>query len=151
MKNVILYIISLVIIVVILFVVKTKIFNEYSLDNVNTDLKKSSYNRPIGEVEILNGCGQPGIANLFTYYLRSHNYDIIEVKNADHFNYEETYIIINDSNKMHLAKELISLLKIDKESFLIDKSKIWEITIIIGKDYKGLESFNEIKRFYEPF
>ena len=51
MKNVILYIISLVIIVVILFFAKTKIFNEYSLDNVNTDLKKSSYNIIIRTIE----------------------------------------------------------------------------------------------------
>jgi len=151
MKNVLLYIISLFVVIVMIFIFKTKIFKEHSVDDINTNLKKNSYSKPIAEVEILNGCGQSGIANLFTYYLRSHNYDIIEIKNADNFNYEETYIIINDSNKIYLAKELISLLKINTENVLIDKSKIWEITIIVGKDYKKLESFNEIKNFYEPF
>ena len=134
-----------------IFIAKTKIFNEYSSNEDNINLKKNSYTEPIAEIEILNGCGQPGIANLFTYYLRSHNYDIIQIKNAEHFNYEETYIIINDTNKIYLAKDLMSLLKINKDNFSIDKNQIWEINIIVGKDYKTLESFNEIKKFYEPF
>ena len=68
MRNVLLYIISLFVIIVMVFIAKTKIFNEYSSNEDNINLKKNSYTEPIAEIEILNGCGQPGIANLFTYY-----------------------------------------------------------------------------------
>ena len=151
MRSIVFYITSLVLIIIVLFIAKTKFFKEVSSNNVNANLNKNTYVEAKAEVEILNGCGQSGIANLFTHFLRFHNYDIIEIKNADNFNYEETYIIINNSNKLSLAKELIELLKINEKNISIDKNKIWEISIIIGKDYKMLESFNEIKKFYEPF
>ena len=57
-------------------------------ENVATELRHSTHIR--AEIEILNGCGEAGIANLFTKFLRSEGYDVIEIKNADNFKYKET-------------------------------------------------------------
>tara|TARA_B110000116_G_C16763617_1_gene549709 strand:+ start:526 stop:975 length:450 start_codon:yes stop_codon:yes gene_type:complete len=149
MKNTILYIILLLTIVTFTFIVKIKLISNHT--QINTNLNKNSYDEIRIETEILNGCGESGVANLFTNFLRFHNYDIIEIKNADNFNYEKTYIKINNESNLLLAKELVNLLAVDEENILIDKNLIWELSVIIGKDYKKLESFNEIKNFYEPF
>ena len=34
------------------------------------------------QIEILNGCGVEGIAELFTNFLRANNYDVISIENA---------------------------------------------------------------------
>ena len=151
MKNIVLYISSLIIIIIALLIIKTKFLNKLIPNDIENNLNKNSFVQSKADIEILNGCGQPGIANLFTHFLRAHNYDVIEIKNADNFKYGETYIIINHSNKIAIAKDLVELLAINEKNILIDKSKLWDMSIIIGKDYKILDSFNEIKKYYEPF
>ena len=42
------------------------------------------------EVEILNGCGEKGAADLYTVFLRHHGFDVVDFKNASHFNYNKT-------------------------------------------------------------
>tara|TARA_B110000438_G_C15692959_1_gene597601 strand:+ start:187 stop:636 length:450 start_codon:yes stop_codon:yes gene_type:complete len=149
MKNTILYIVSLTTLVVILFIFKIQM--KKSDSQINTGLNKSSITKNKPETEILNGCGQTGVANLFTHFLRAHNYDVIEIKNADHFNYEKTSIKINNESNLMRAKELVNLLAVDEVNILIDKKLIWDLSVIIGNDYKNLSSFNEIKKYYEPF
>ena len=149
MKNSLFYILSLAVFVFILFILNIKLTSNDA--QINTGFNKSSSITKKPETEILNGCGQAGVANLFTHFLRSHNYDVIEIKNADHFNYEKTYIKINNESNLMRAKELVNLLAVDEANILIDKKLIWELSIIIGKDYKELSSFNEIKKYYEPF
>ena len=151
MKNTILYFTSLIVIIISLLIIKTKFLNKFISRDTHNSLNKNSFIQSKGDIEILNGCGQPGIANLFTHFLRAHNYDIIEIKNADNFNYEETLVIINHKNKIALANDLIKLLSIDEKNILVNDNKIWDISVIIGKNYKTLVSFNEIKKYYEPF
>ena len=151
MKNIFIYITSLIVIIISLLIIKTKFLSKFIPGNIENSLNKNSFVQSRADIEILNGCGQPGIANLFTHFLRAHNYDVIEIKNADNFNYEETLIIINHKNKIALANDLIKLLSIDEKNILVNENKIWDIAVIIGKNYKTLDSFNEIKKYYEPF
>ena len=79
-------------------------------------LTKNLYEKETGhriQIEILNGCGVVGLASKVSDLLRDNNIDVVRSENADNFNYGETYIIINNSNKLSLAKELIALLKIN--------------------------------------
>ena len=45
------------------------------------------------EVEILNGCGEPGIAAKFSEFLRVKRVDVVRSENADNFDYENTVLI----------------------------------------------------------
>ena len=51
---------------------------------------------------------------------------------------------------MEAANNLAKILHINKEHIKID-SDIWDLSIIIGKDYKDLVSYKEISKYYEPF
>ena len=103
------------------------------------------------QIEVLNGCGIKGIADLYTNFLRQNGYDVIDYKNAENFNYDKTTILIhkNNINPTHL-KELMKIDLFYIKNF-IDEDKFFDLTIIIGKDYKNLESYNEVSLHYEPF
>ena len=49
------------------------------------------------------------------------------------------------------AKKLAELLTIKEENIKIDKNIVWDFSIIIGKDYKNLKSFEQIQKFYSLF
>tara|TARA_B100000029_G_scaffold379607_1_gene374459 strand:+ start:685 stop:1134 length:450 start_codon:yes stop_codon:yes gene_type:complete len=149
MKKIILYICSLLAFAIIFFFTK-KIFNqEQSSALADRVLKNDSM--VYGEVEVLNGCGEAGVANLFTNFLRKNNFDVIEIKNAEHFNYEYTTLIINDSKDNISAHKLEKLLTINKNNIIKKKNLVWDYIIIIGKDYKELKSFESIQKFYSIF
>ena len=76
-------------------------------------------------------------------------FDVIESKNADNFDYLNTNIIVHNKNKIDVAKKLAKKLKI--KNIEINENGIWDLSIIIGKDYKKLDSFEIIKKHYPPF
>jgi len=50
------------------------------------------------EVEILNGCGEPGLAAKFSDLLRKKQVDVVRSENADHFEYAKTILIQRNEN-----------------------------------------------------
>ena len=150
MKNIILYILSISLIIIILFNFKKKI-SATDTETKITQIELNSAPFIKAELEVLNGCGESGIANLYTNYLRKNNFDVIEVKNADNFNYNVTTILIHKSDKLEIAKELANILSIDIVNIKIDKNNIWDLSIIIGSDYKELTSFKNINKYYDPY
>ncbi len=102
------------------------------------------------QVEVLNGCGQQGIAKILSDKLRAHNYDVVNSGNylengKPNFNVLKTRLIdqINTSENLVNTRTLAKLMGVDRsqiESFE-NPSPIADITIIIGKDYKTLPIF----------
>ena len=116
---------------------------------LQTEIK---YNSNIkAEVEVLNGCGESGIANLYTNFLRQEGFDVIDIKNASNFDYLNTTILVHKMEKIEIIKELAKILGIKIENIKESKNGMWDFSIIIGADYKKLESFEKIKKYYEPF
>ena len=133
---------------------KTYLYNDKT---IKTNLS-SSYKKPLAEIEILNGCGVEGIAELFTNFLRSHNYDVISIENAKdksgiiNFNYNQCKIIIYNKEKLKEGYKLSLQLGIDNSNIIKDyKNSIWDLALIIGKDYSILNSFEIINKSHEPF
>ncbi|HHJ53632.1 MAG TPA: LytR family transcriptional regulator [Caldithrix abyssi] len=104
------------------------------------------------QVEVLNGCGEQGIAKILSDKLIAHNYDVVNSGNylengKTNFNVAKTRLIdqINTSENLVNTQELAKLLGVDRsqiESFE-NPSPIADITIIIGKDYKSLPIFKK--------
>lgn len=104
------------------------------------------------QLEIQNGCGVKGIAKLYTNFLRENGYDIIGYSNANEFNYDKTKLIIHKKDTSNFINEIINILKIDSKSIIYDYNyNFFEMTLIIGNDYKLLDSFNEVSKYYAPF
>ena len=103
------------------------------------------------KIEVLNGCGDKGVADLYANYLRGNNYDVIDYKNADNFNYNASKIIVHNNN---LAVENVAeLFDINSKNvdYLFNENIFYDMTLIIGRDYKQLESFENVSKYYNSY
>ena len=155
--------VTLVILVVLVFGFLTsginRIFFNSGIDadypDLSTLLTKTPYEKKTGhkiQVEIWNGCGISNLAVMYTDFLRNEGLDVLDSKNADHFNYLETTILHHRGEK-NRALVLADILKIDINSIVNDKNEnlFYDLTLIIGKDYIDLPSYRDAVLFQPPF
>lgn len=96
------------------------------------------------EIEILNGCGEPGLAAKFSQLLRNKRVDVVRSENADHFEYEKTMLIQRNEN-VDGMKYVAAVLDFDinnpeKVMMSVDPNGDVDLTLIIGKDYLSISS-----------
>ena len=123
--------------------------------NLSTLLTKTSYEKKTGhkiQVEIWNGCGISNLAMMYTDFLRSEGLDVLDSKNADHFNYLET-TILHHRGDINRALVLAGIIQIDHSSIVDDKNEnlFYDLTLIIGQDYMELPSYRYAVLFQPPF
>lgn len=105
-------------------------------------LRSTDNSQLIGNViqlEVLNGCGVPGLANDFTSTLRKNGFDVVETGNFKNFNMQNTVVIartFDDENAQRVAEAL----GINQENVFIEASEDFylDATVVIGSDYKSL-------------
>lgn len=148
MKKPIAYILSILLIAVSIYYVKIYL-NNNSTNSISKHIELENNTVIKAEIEILNGCGESGIANLYSNYLIKKGFDVIDSRNADNFEYLNTTIIVHKKDKLNIAKNLANILKIKKVT--IDERGIWDLSLIIGRDYKNLDSFETVKKHFPPF
>lgn len=95
------------------------------------------------KVEILNGCGEKGIAAKITDFLRIEHLDVIRSENADNFDYERTTLIHRSDNLFNL-KTVAKALNFDindETRVIIQPSSTSDVdlTLILGKDYQSVK------------
>tara|TARA_Y100000994_G_scaffold208150_1_gene180983 strand:- start:3773 stop:4258 length:486 start_codon:yes stop_codon:yes gene_type:complete len=144
----------------ICFIVLFVIFKNWDIDNANLNNPRidlmnqvQTYDalNKIIQIEVLNGCGDKGVADLYANYLRNNNYDVIDYKNAENFDYNASKIIVHNNN---LAVENVAeLFQIDSKNvdYLFNENIFYDMTLIVGKDYKQLESFENVSKYYSPY
>jgi hypothetical protein len=89
----------------------------------------------ITRVILYNGAGVPGIAGEAAQQLIRAGYRVVDTKNADHFNYTETQVIVQNGS-VDAADGVLDALKVGKVSQQPADQEIADIIVIIGKDYK---------------
>ncbi len=102
-------------------------------------------NRKI-RVELLNGCGVPGLAMSFSNYLRRNGFDVVDTKNYSSFNVRNTLVIDRISKKLENAKRVANVLGI-KDAYIQPKMNPdlqVEVTVILGADFTKLKGFDQI-------
>ncbi|MBN2365695.1 MAG: LytR C-terminal domain-containing protein [Calditrichaeota bacterium] len=94
------------------------------------------------QVEVLNGCGVPGIAKSTTAFLRHFKFDVVYMGNYSNFNEQNTRIIDRIGN-INSAMKIAETLGVEEQYVTteVDKSKQLNVTVILGKDYKSLKPF----------
>ena len=95
------------------------------------------------KVEILNGCGEKGIAAKIADFLRTEHIDVIRSENADNFDYERTMLIQRSYDFTNL-KTVASALDFDvnnEDQVITQPSSTADvdITLILGKDYRSVK------------
>tara|TARA_B100000029_G_scaffold92901_1_gene82838 strand:- start:11169 stop:11702 length:534 start_codon:yes stop_codon:yes gene_type:complete len=123
--------------------------------DLSTLITQTKYEKKTGhkiEIEIRNGCGAPKLAKIYTDFLRSQGFDVLDSKNADHFNYDKT-AIIQHRGPLNRAKELAKIMSLKDESIQIDLNEelFYDLTLILGKDYMTLESYKKAIIHHQPY
>ena len=123
--------------------------------DLSTLLTKTSYEKKTGhkiQVEIWNGCGISNLAVMYKNFLRNEGLDVMDSKNADHFNYLKTTIHHHRGNR-NRAFVLADILQIDKNNIINEKNEnlFYDLTLVIGKDYIDLPSYRDAVLFQPPF
>ncbi len=95
------------------------------------------------KVEVLNGCGEKGIAAKISDFLRTEHIDVIRSENADNFDYDRT-IIIQRSDDLFNLKTVAKALNFDindEDRVIIQSSSTSDVdlTLILGKDYLSVK------------
>lgn len=123
-----LIIVSIVLVIAIIIGKDNKPVNISNKCNTETSIPH------IGRVEILNGCGKEGAASKIADYLRSANFDIKSVGNAETWNYPFTMVISRTSDTT-VASQVAACLKTDKTVIIRNNDKLHDVTVITGPDF----------------
>ena len=136
------------------------IINNVSFEDLSLLRTKSIYEQKTNQIikmEILNGCGDSGVASRYTKFLMSLGYDVLDNSNASSFNYEKSIIKLHTANR-DMAKEIAKAMGIEEESIAeeLNPNLTFDVSLILGKDYKKLESYHkalyhEEKKFLNGF
>lgn len=97
----------------------------------------SAFGRGIIRVEVLNGCGDAGVAERVTDWLRGEGFDIVYFGNADTFSYEET-ILLDRSGRPEFVREVAGVLGCERIERRYDGLLLLDVTVIVGRDWRGL-------------
>jgi hypothetical protein len=94
-------------------------------------------------VQVLNGCGAKGVANVFADALREKRYDVVAVGNADTFDYEKSVLINRGRVENKEVEKIASVLGVSKDRILNIESQTSQsdVDLIIGSDYQNLRAF----------
>ncbi len=94
-------------------------------------------------IQILNGCGAPGIANRLRTVLRDRGFDVLTVGNAKAQNYKRSALIARSDPPFGelAAKAVAKSLGISEEQISVKKDPALvdtDVTLVIGADYQRL-------------
>ncbi len=91
------------------------------------------------QIEVLNGCGVAGVADMFTEFLREKGFDVVNKGNYSSFDIDNTMVIdrSNNSDKSTMVAEAIG---IEKKRIVkqFNNQYFLDVTLIVGKDYNTL-------------
>ncbi len=127
-----------VVIIFLTYSIITKV--DYFSSNNNDEENIRENKKPV-QLEVLNGCGVSGVADNFTDYLRTANFDVVNIGNYRSFDVDYS-LLIDRTGNLENAFEIASVLGIEKNNIIqqVNKEYFLDVTLVIGKDYKQLKN-----------
>lgn len=128
--------------IIILFLLYSLITKIQSGDEDISETKQNVASSII-QLEVLNGCGMPGVAEKFTDFLRKRNFDVVQLGNYRSFDIDKSIVIDRTGNKAN-AEKVADALGIEKK-FIIQQLNIdyfLDVSLVIGKDFNQLTPNN---------
>jgi len=100
----------------------------------------------VGEIiqlEVLNGCGEDGLASEMQHYLRARGFDVVKSGNHETFSFEKT-VILDRIGDDHAALEVSKALGLKRTAVTSepDPGLYVDATVIIGCDYESIPPFS---------
>jgi hypothetical protein len=97
------------------------------------------------QVEVLNGCGNAGAGQMALKYLRKQGFDVVNMENAEHFEFPETVVL--DRTGKNIASEAAQAVAqaLGTPHVILQRNddRMVDVTAIIGRDYRQLRFYEE--------
>jgi hypothetical protein len=92
------------------------------------------------QLDVLNGSGQPRLAQRVTDYLRARGFDVVELGNYRTSDVEET-MVLDRAGNLQAAQQVAAALGLPAERAVqrLDKTLYLDVTVIIGRDFQRLK------------
>ena len=105
----------------------------------NHDASAASNTQKVIQLDLLNGCGEKGIAAKLTTYLRKNGFDVVEMKNYKTSNIPQT-LVIDRVGDLHSARQVAAALGVSDKNVIqqLNPDYFVDVSVVIGKDYGTL-------------
>lgn len=103
-------------------------------------------NAPV-QIEVLNGCGVPRIADKFTAFLRRKGFDVVKTGNYESYNVPKT-LVIDRKGKAKAAAKIGEALGLKMSEVISEIHDLYMIdaTVVLGKDFRLLSSWKTMEK-----
>ena len=131
--------ISNIILFILILFLGYSLLNKLNVFGDNSEIKNVVKHKKNMQIEVLNGCGVDGVADMFTDSLRKKNIDVVNTGNYRSYNIDNS-IVIDRTGNIYNAEYVAEVIGIDSKQVIQQKNKNYflDVTLIIGKDYKQL-------------
>lgn len=92
---------------------------------------------PRGVVEVLNGTGRRGVANLVSERLRRDGFDVVKIGNAPEHTYART-IVAQRRDAPAIAAQVAASLGVDQPSLFHNENLLVDATVFVGRDIEEI-------------
>ncbi|HID32386.1 MAG TPA: LytR family transcriptional regulator [bacterium (Candidatus Stahlbacteria)] len=130
----------LLILTILVIIFGISFYRHFEKEGVKSDIFENAQLR----VEVLNGCGVNDLAMIVSDRLRRMGFDVVEIGDAENYDFEKTVIIDRTDDNMRNARRLGRVIGCSHLGKDIDSSLYIDVTILLGKDY--LDYFPEVRK-----
>jgi len=85
-------------------------------------------------VLVLNGCGVSGIGERTARRLKGMGYDVVDYRNAENFDYDETFVV-DRTGDFQTAVRLARRLDVVQVIQQVPPTPLVDLVLVVGKDY----------------
>jgi hypothetical protein len=94
------------------------------------------------QINLLNGCGDQGVARRTMNYLRRLGFDVVEIENYSRFSVQRSFVIDRVGDSVSARKTAKALGIADSLRVVrLDSSLYVRCSVVLGKDYRLLKPF----------
>jgi LytR cell envelope-related transcriptional attenuator len=126
--------------------------NIESTETAQDTIKEPVFKQQKIQIEVLNGCGKPGIAKIFESHLRQQGFDVLNIENYRimgkiSWNVPNSKVIDQVGN-IEFAEAVAKSLGIDNKHVTSNDnpSPVYDVSVVIGKDFDKLKGFKEFSK-----
>lgn len=126
---------------VLLLILLTALFTRIIYPRIVAERSESStLISDVIQIEVLNGCGVPGLATQFTSKLRENGFDVVESGNFETFDIRKT-LVIDRSGNLDNALKVARALGVHDDQVIQEISPHYylDASVVIGSDYENLK------------
>ena len=95
------------------------------------------------QIDVMNGCGDAGMASRCSSFLRARGFDVVEMRNYKTFDLHESMVIDRAGNREN-AERVARALGVGTKNIIqqINQDYYVDVSVVIGKDYPSLRPFD---------